>query len=89
MKTDEDKVTSHLCRTAWGNKVLSDQKMALTKILNQNSMGNVPPSCCSLMQKVAELSILLMYLTQASMCIMNQSFSLATGNWKHVFAHFQ
>lgn len=40
-------------------------------------------SLAGLMQ-VTEPTIALIYLIQASVCVMNQNLLLATGNWKHV-----
>lgn len=64
-----------------GKKVLANQKMALRRIL---STVKVPYGCCcmaGLMQKIAELTITLIYLIQASVLLTKSSFwPLETGS---------
>lgn len=79
-------MTSLVCSKGRERKVLANQKMALTRILHQNSLVKVPYSrCClaGLMQKITELTMALIYLIQASVLL--TKIFLATGNWKHVF----
>lgn len=84
MKIDEKQVTSLVCSKGRERKVLANQKMALTRILHQNSLVKVPYSrCClaGLMQKITELTMALIYLIQASVLLTKiSSWPLETGS---------